>query len=264
MATMFYSHDSAAPALDVETSISAGALQRLFDHIELAWNQLGREAPHWSVLSSDAFKPAAMAENADAERQFFASGTRDLERILASLRRNRLDPAQIKKVCEFGCGLGRVSAHLAGQFELIYALDISESHLSYARQRFTSDNIKWRKTTVGSLGPPEPVDLWFSRIVLQHNPPPIIMAILKTAFASLRKGGVAMFQVPTYCTGYSFGVERYLSAPPPPGIEMHILPQQNIHALGREMGLNLLEVITDDDGIEGWTSQRFLFQRPQS
>src|SRR5271169_236009 len=42
------------------------------------------------------------------------------------------------------------------------------------------------------------VDLFFSIIVLQHNPPPVILGILDAAFAGLRPGGLAFFQVPTY------------------------------------------------------------------
>lgn len=259
---MLYSHDISAPALDVETAVSGDARARLFARIEASWSQLGREAPYWSVFSSEGFKPEAMAVNKDAEREFYLSGMDDLEHIVATLRRNRMDPDAIERVCEFGCGLGRVTAHLAARFPRIYALDISENHLSLARQHVPASNVTWVKTRVNALRPPDDVDLWFSRIVLQHNPPPMIRAILQEAFASLRRGGVALFQAPTYCNGYSFSAENYLDKAPESLIEMHILPQQEIHALGREAGLHLLEVVTDDDGMEGWTSQRFVFRRP--
>lgn len=259
---MFYSHDISAPPLDVEANVDVETRGRLFAHIEASWNRLGQEAPHWSVLSTEGFKPDAMAANQDAERQFFDSGAEDVNRILATLRRNRIDPDRIESVCEFGCGLGRVTAHLARRFPHIYALDISESHLALASSRFPAPNITWIKTRVDALRPPQDVDFWFSRIVLQHNPPPMIRLILREAFASLRSGGVAMFQVPTYCTGYRFSVQRYIADTSRPLIEMHILPQQEIHALGREAGLHLSEVMTDDDGLDGWTSQRFVFLKP--
>lgn len=259
---MLYSHDISAPPLDVDTAVGGEARARLFARIEASWNRLGVEAPYWSVFSCDGFKPEAMAMNKDAERDFYLSGIDDLDRILATLRRNRIDPCAIERVCEFGCGLGRVTGHLAQRFGLVFALDISENHLALARSRIGAANIAWVKTRVDALRPPEPVDLWFSRIVLQHNPPPMIRIILQEAFASLRRGGVAMFQLPTYCNGYSFSVESYLAKPAASPIEMHILPQQEIHALGREAGLNMMEVVTDEDGMEGWTSQRFVFVRP--
>ena len=52
----------------------------------------------------------------------------------------------------------------------------------------------------------EKVDVSYSIIVLQHNPPPVIAFIVEALIHSLNPGGVAFFQVPTYRRGYTFSL----------------------------------------------------------
>ena len=46
---------------------------KLLAYVTRTWTALGREEPHWSVLSAEAFKAANMARNAAS---FYASGAR--------------------------------------------------------------------------------------------------------------------------------------------------------------------------------------------
>ena len=57
----------------------------------------------------------------------------------------------------------------------------------------------------------ERVDLVYSIMVLQHNPPPVIRLIVREFLRALNPGGVAYFQVPTYMAGYGFDAEAYLA-----------------------------------------------------
>ena len=52
-------------------------------------------------------------------------------------------------------------------------------------------------------------DVFFSTIVLQHNPPPLIAYILRQVLTQLNAGGVAFFKVQTYGLGYSLLVFAY-------------------------------------------------------
>ena len=45
-----------------------------------------------------------------------------------------------------------------------------------------------RQVTAENLHPARGYGLWFSRIVLQHNPPPVMLAILRAAFRRLAPG----------------------------------------------------------------------------
>jgi SAM-dependent methyltransferase len=77
-------------------------------------------------------------------------------------------------------------------------------------------------------------DVFFSLIVLQHNPPPIIKYILDKCLAAVRPGGIAYFQVPTSPVGYSFKVDHYLASNAPE-MEMHALPMHQVFRWRRSM-----------------------------
>src|SRR5690606_35365601 len=95
----------------------------------------------------------------------------------------------------------------------VVAFDISQNHIDAARRALEERGV----TNVDFVlvrGPDdlrhlEGVDLFFSIIVLQHNPPPIIVDILKAAFEGLKPGGILYFQVPTYGADYSFIEKEY-------------------------------------------------------
>jgi hypothetical protein len=109
-------------------------------------------------------------------------------------------------------------------------------------------------------------DLWFSRIVLQHNPPPVIAMILRRALAWLAPGGLAVFQVPTYGVGYSFRANEYLrNIGQKSEIEMHILPQQAVLEVVQQAGCVLLELREDSYNTGHpaiWLSNLFVVRKP--
>lgn len=253
-----------APPIAVETAIGPDAAATLLAHVERTWRRLGEEQPHWSVLSADQFKPDLIAEN---EGTFYASGADDAAMLLAVLRRHGFAPDQFPRLLEYGCGLGRVTAHLARVFPFVTACDISRSHLRQAERtlaRAGATNVAFRLAGLPWFGMHDTFDLWFSRIVLQHNPPPVIAMILRRALACLAPGGLAVFQVPTYAVGYRFAVDEYLrGAGRQDGIEMHVLPQRIVFEIAREAGCAPLEV--REDAAAGhpatWLSNLFAFRK---
>lgn len=105
---------------------------------------------------------------------------------------------------------------------------------------------------------------FFSRIVFQHNPPPLIGKLIKNALQSLCPGGVAIFQVPTYGNGYSFSVKEYLAIRSRLDMEMHCIPQSEIFAIIAQEGCQSVELREDDAiGRRGtWISNMFVVRRP--
>ena len=181
------------PAIEVEVTVEPDLAATLLAHVEQTWNRLGQEQPHWSVLSADQFKPDRIAEHED---DFYASGAADTNMLLAVLRRNGFAPERFARVLEYGCGLGRVTAHLASAFPAVIACDISQSHLLQAKQtlaRTGTTNAEFRLVSLPEFGMHNSFDLWFSRIVLQHNPPPVIAMILGTGARLLSAGSVWRF-----------------------------------------------------------------------
>jgi SAM-dependent methyltransferase len=248
-----------APPLHVDVEVPDDVLAQLIARISRAWTALGVEEPHWSVLSADRFKANSIAGN---RKEFHASGEIDAKKILATLARHDLRADNRNRVCEYGCGVGRVTPYLARLFEHVTAIDISPSHIALARTAAGAcDNVDFVQAELPEAGMKEPFDLWFSHIVLQHNPPPVIAMILGRMFAMLSPGGVAIFQVPTYAIGYSFDANKYLSTAETGKIEIHCLPQSEIFRMGHDAGCFPLEVIEDRSLPYPWLSQVFAFRK---
>ena len=89
-------------------------------------------------------------------------------------------------------------------------------------------------------------DVFFSFIVLQHNPPPIMAQILDHACQGLNPGGLALFQAPTYAQDYSFDIHAYLHGQYKKNdMEMHFIPQHEVFRILRDNGVDVVEVRQD-------------------
>ena len=254
--------DSYAEPLEVEWQVEPDVAAAMLAHISERWRQLGEECPYWSVLAGPEF----MSENS-AERQqaFYDSGAGDLRMLLATLSRVGRRPEQFPVVFEFGCGLARVTSHLCKQFHHVIAADFSPSHLAIARRALSergAANVDLKCATAADFGMSAPYDLWFNRFVLQHNPPPLIVAVLERALTLLRPRGLAIFQVPVYLAGYRFKIDEYFRQYANHGpFEMHLLPQPVILDLAHRAGCRLLEIRQEDSAGVPWISQFFTFEK---
>jgi SAM-dependent methyltransferase len=242
-----------APALDrgymsdrmtVEYQATPAQLDALFQHIAAQWSKLGASEPYWSVLTDDRFKMSRFDEH---RSEFYATG-----RVFATLLdvfARRVGADVPHGVCvEFGCGVGRVTLYLAERFEHVIATDISPGNLEICRNvlaRAGKRNVECRllRQRKDVLSLPEH-DVFFSLIVLQHNPPPIIQYILLNSLSRVRSRGVALFQVPGNPPDYEFRIDPYLRSPHP-DMEMHALPMHAVMDILRATGLHLREALMD-------------------
>jgi len=248
----------------IEWRVDRNTAAALLAQVSSTWARLGEERPYWSVLASDQFLP----ENASSQREaFYQSGAGDTAMILEAMARIGCDPGQFPVFFEFGCGLGRVTSHLYKHFRRVIACDISPSHLAIARsvlQQRGITNVELRQAIGADFGMSDRFNIWFSRLVLQHNSPPLIALILKRAFSLLASGGIALFQVPIDAPGYRFNVKEYMKTLGPTGeFEMHALPQQVILDLARGAGCRVLEL--NEDAVSGppWTSRLFVLRKQE-
>ncbi len=79
---------------------------------------------------------------------------------------------------ELGCGVGRLTLGLSRSFEHVIGLDVSASHLDLAEEVLRKEgrtNIELRRVnTLEAFQQLPEIDRFFSLIVLQHNPPPVM------------------------------------------------------------------------------------------
>jgi SAM-dependent methyltransferase len=255
-----------SPPIEVEAEASSEKLSIMMKHIEANWHHLGTSDPHWSVITHDAFRVSNIAHT---EKRFYESGKYDVERLQRTAERCGISLAGFNRCLELGCGVGRMTIWLAGLFERIVAADISPAHLALARQaldRFELSNVDIvHLASFDSLVERLPeFDVFLSVIVLQHNPPPLIVLILKTLLNKLQPGGITYFQVPTYRRNYRFRVDEYLrSASPTGGMEMHLLPQHILFDVLQHTGCSLLECREDFCTGDHQTISNSIFARKQ-
>jgi SAM-dependent methyltransferase len=262
-----YSLPSATP-MRVDLSAAAEQENALWEHVAASWVDLGEHDPYRSVLNSPQWAADRMSAKRDVDA-FYDTGKHDGDRLLNWITRNKLNVSNTATCAEYGCGVGRNTMWLARHFGRVIAFDISKPHLELASARAKVEglsNIEFVHVRQASdLQRLEDIDLFYSIIVLQHNPPPIILAILKSAFEGLRPGGIAYFQVPTYSRDYAFDLQAYLGVTEL-SMEMHFVPQRSIFELAHQHSMQPVEVTPDDmiGNADRWISTSFLMTKPSA
>lgn len=242
------------PPMCIEHIVSETDLEALFRHIQDTWQHLGETEPHWSVLTHQQFMQSNFQ---NTKGIFYDSGRMNVGQLLRTLERCGIEPGLFKLCLEYGCGVGRVTRWLAEKFDRVFAYDISESHLHAAQNYLAAEGIQNVTLShiklVRDIDKLPKVDLVYSVIVLQHNPPPIIEMIIRELIRSLNSGGVAYFQVPTYRLGYRFSLKEYLGDEATrQDMEMHILPQNRIFEIVKQENCKVIEVVED-----AWTGSMY-------
>jgi SAM-dependent methyltransferase len=229
------------PIPDVEVETDAASLNAMVDRTASCWTKAGATEPYWSVLG-ERYLSSEWSKNRD---EFYRSGYGDRDFVVALLARVGRSPKDVASVVEFGCGVGRCTIPLARTFARVIGVDVSPNHLQLARQYANAEgltNIELLQATSSDIMPARDYDLWFSRLVLQHNPPPVIGATLKETFRRLNPKGVAVIHIPTYRRGYSFHIDEYLDDKRPPGVETHSMPAPLLLEIARNNNCWLMDI----------------------
>jgi len=253
-----YRHPAVAP--NIETTATAPDLARLVAGIEKNWASLGSREPHWSVLTDARFTAARIAEN---DAAFFDSGRAGAAEFQAACTRNGIALPGAGTCFELGCGVGRVSIWLADLFGQVVAADISTTHLAIARataERFARPNIRFlHLNRLDDIGRIESFDAFYSVIVLQHNPPPVMRELLRGLLGRLNPRGVAYFQIPTAIAGYSFRSASH--EPTADDMDMHCFPQARLFQLIAEQGCDLIECLEEEQSTPVMASNAVLVRK---
>jgi SAM-dependent methyltransferase len=229
---------------DVELHTAPEMLNRMVAHVEATWTRLGETEPHWSVITEPRFKADQIAAH---EAVYHDYGQQDDERFGFACARAGVDLSRFSTCFELGCGTGRVTAFLAKRFPRVIGADISRPHLAAARLALADvPNVSLLAVSrLDDLAALSQYDFLYTRLVLQHNPPPLIAVILARLLAQLAPGGAAFVQVPVWIPGYRFRLAEYLTGLQTGPMEMHALPQRELLAIVRDAGCLIRELRED-------------------
>ena len=213
------------------------------------WDTLGKVDPLWAILSSPEKK-----NNRWQPEEFFRSGQTAIERVLAQAR--KLQPAlPAGRALDFGCGVGRLTQALCGQFAQCDGVDIAPSMIEQARHyNCHGDRCRYHVNSGDDLRlfADGSFDFICSFIVLQHIRPEFSRRYIAEFVRVLALGGVLVFQVPgeqnRLLTGersISAGELAQAAAKPENLIEMHGLARSEVVQLVKKCGGQILAVVSD-------------------
>jgi SAM-dependent methyltransferase len=182
----------AADGVDAPASRAPAAV----DDPDRTWEAYGAEDPYFGVLTDPRYHAAAMTDERRAE--FFATGERHVEQVLATIRRH-LEPAFAPaRALDFGCGVGRLALPLARASGHVTGIDISPSMLREAAEnacRYGVDNVTWVPSDATLSRLTGGFDLVHSYLVLQHLRPGHNVDMIRRLLGQVAPDGVAALHV---------------------------------------------------------------------
>jgi SAM-dependent methyltransferase len=231
------------------------------------WDLLGRADPLWAILFDRAKRG-----NRWRPEDFFATGRREVARLLADLERMGV-PVRGGRALDFGCGAGRLTQALAEHFDEVDGVDIAPSMLALA-ERYNRHGARCRyhlnaRDDLALFGDAS-FDLACSLLVLQHLENRYTRAYLAELLRVLRPGGVLVVGLPSHPRPTLRGL---LFALLPNGalnlwrrlryrrrgvMELHGLRREEVLARLRAAGGELAEVMPDDALGRDWHAYRYV------
>jgi len=235
------------------------------------WEKLARTDPLWAVLTHP--DKAGQRWRID---DFFATGRDNVAADLAAVR--ILHPGLRRRhALDFGCGVGRLTQALAGNFDQVTGVDISTQMLAIAELH----NRHGPRVAYVHNARPDlacfatgSFDFLYSLITLQHIPAQSALCYIGEFVRVLAPGGVALFQVPAR----SLETHRLSFYPPTvlkklrrrlrhlflldPHMAMNAIPRETVTAILHAAGGRVLATVRADDTGASFESYRFVVTKP--
>jgi SAM-dependent methyltransferase len=220
-------------------------LDDLIVQMKTDWDWRARENAKWFI---NTFK----VDQSDDE--FFETGYLDFERVVLNdlplLTASRY-PKSLR-VLEIGCGIGRMTRHLADHFGEVCGVDVSAEMIKLGREKLRDwGNVKLFETSGVDFAafPDDYFDLIISLHVFQHCPEKrIVSSSVRDAYRVLNRGGIFKF-VTSGITNEEF------TRAPKNTWEGVGFSGEEVRAIAREMGAQLMGV-TGEGTQYCWTLLR--------
>lgn len=215
------------------------------------WDGRARENAKWYINT---------AKHEQTEEEFDASGRREMEILvlpeLALLAGGR-DPRGLR-LLEIGCGIGRMTKHLAAIFGEVHSTDVSGEMVAKARGRLQAfPNVRFHETSgVDFAGLPDDYfDAVFSAYVFQHVPDKeVIVSNIRDAFRVTRPGGILKLHTNGVEAAEYDALEKDTWAGA-------TFSEREMRALARELDAQLVSIYGGGTGY-CWTTLRKRIARP--
>ena len=205
------------------------AVSRAAETMKREWDERARENAMHFVKSS-------RVDWEGEEDEFFSSGRRNTEQLILSempfITRGH-EPTQMV-VLEIGCGVGRMTRHLAEIFGRVEGVDVSGEMIAKAHENLAHlSNVGLHETSGADLACFEDgtFDFAFSFIVFQHIPSrEVIVNYLEEVHRTLKPGGLFKFQVSS-------------ASPPDPDTWIGVgFPEQEMCELADRIGYDVVRM----------------------
>jgi SAM-dependent methyltransferase len=158
------------------------------------WQRWGREDPLWGVVSW-----ANRQKDGDSpwtKEEFYALGESDFQDFFHHWKHYGVG---LESCLEIGCGAGRLTRQLAGTFNQVHAVDVSEDMIRLAREAVDA---KAQFSLIDGLHLPfddRSFTAVFSALVIQHlDDVETGLSYFWEFFRVLKPGGTLMIQIPVY------------------------------------------------------------------
>jgi ubiquinone/menaquinone biosynthesis C-methylase UbiE len=196
------------------------------------WNQRARDNARWFINT---------VKLDQSEDEFDATGANEINALIApelSLMTQGRDPKTLRFL-EIGCGIGRMTKHLASIFGEVHATDVSGEMIAQARERLRHlPNARLYETSGVDFAalPDNYFDIAFSAYVFQHMPSKdVIRSNVVEAYRVVKPGGLLKLHANGVESQVyeSTGKDTWAGA---------TFTEEEMRALARELGAQLISV----------------------
>jgi len=247
------------------------------EELQANWEEFGRTDPLYAILTCEGKERHGWDTD-----EFFACGKSEIDALVSYIEHLGVSMAR-RKALDFGCGVGRLTQALGFYFDEVNGVDIASSMISLA-QKYNQHGARCKYFVNDrcdlSLFSEDSFDLVYSNITLQHMPPRYSKNYIKELIRVSSPSGLLIFQLPGAAQTVSelevtiskkirimipgallkvYHRVRYGGSKPV--MQMYAVRETEVAALINRCGAELLDIVQEPMGEEGWMSLRYCVRK---
>jgi ubiquinone/menaquinone biosynthesis C-methylase UbiE len=164
--------------------------------IQENWEGFAQADPLWAICTD-----LKRRDGRWTQEEFFATGEREIGKIVEYVRSLGLSPDKNAVALDFGCGVGRLTSALSRHFEQCWGVDISPTMIQLAKDFHKSNpRCSFWLNEADHLHrfPDEYFGFIYTSVTLQHIPVRYVRKYLLELTRVLKPDGIFVFQIPDH------------------------------------------------------------------